>query len=138
LKFAQRSNHPLSLLYIDMDRLKFLNDTFGHAQGDAALNEFARILTDTFRDSDVIARLGGDEFVIFTIDATESDLRNIQMRLQDNVTSYNLRSTNGHTLSFSLGVIQVDMSKQISMEELLSQADAAMYKHKQSRRRVPS
>jgi len=138
LKFAQRSNHPLSLLYIDMDRLKFLNDTFGHAQGDAALNEFARILTDTFRDSDVIARLGGDEFVILTIDATESDLRNIQMRLQDNVTSYNLRSTNGHTLSFSLGVIQVDMSKQISMEELLSQADAAMYKHKQSRRRVPS
>jgi diguanylate cyclase (GGDEF)-like protein len=121
-----------------MDRLKFLNDTFGHAQGDSALNEFARILTDTFRDSDVVARLGGDEFVILTIDATESDLRNIQSRLQDNVTSYNLRSTNGHTLSFSLGVIQVDMSKPISMEELLSQADAAMYKHKQSRKRVPS
>ena len=138
LKFAQRANHPLSLLYIDMDRLKFLNDTFGHAQGDAALNEFARILTDTFRDSDVIARLGGDEFVILTIDATETDLRNIQNRLQDNVTSNNLHSTNGHTLSFSLGVIQVDMSKTITMEELLAQADAAMYKHKQSRRRVPS
>jgi diguanylate cyclase (GGDEF)-like protein len=109
---------------------------FGHAQGDAALNEFARILTETFRDSDVIARLGGDEFVILTIDATESDLYNIQTRLQNNVAAYNLRSTNGHALSFSLGVIQVDVNAPITMEELLSQADAAMYKHKQSRKRV--
>src|SRR6266511_700357 len=138
LKFAQRANHPLCLLYIDMDRLKYLNDTFGHAQGDAALNEFARILTDTFRDSDVIARLGGDEFVILTIDATESDLHNIQTRLQNNVAAYNLRSTNGLTLSFSLGVIQVDINASITMEALLSQADAAMYKHKQSRKRITS
>jgi diguanylate cyclase (GGDEF)-like protein len=138
LKFAQRANHPLCLLYIDMDRLKFLNDTFGHAQGDAALNEFARILTETFRDSDVIARLGGDEFVILTIDATENDLYQIQTRLQNNVAAYNARTTNGHALSFSLGVIQVDMNAPVTMEVLLSQADAAMYKHKQNRKRVPS
>jgi diguanylate cyclase (GGDEF)-like protein len=138
LKFAQRANHPLCLLYIDMDRLKFLNDTFGHAQGDAALNDFARILTETFRDSDVIARLGGDEFVILTIDATESDLYNIQTRLQNNVAAYNLGTTNGHTLSFSLGVIQVDIAASVTMEQLLSQADAAMYKHKQTRKRVAS
>jgi diguanylate cyclase (GGDEF)-like protein len=119
-----------------MDRLKFLNDTFGHAQGDAALNEFARILTETFRDSDVVARLGGDEFVILTIDAMESDLYNIQTRLQNNVAAYNMRTTNGHTLSFSLGVIQVDTTTSVTMEQLLSQADAAMYKHKQTRKRV--
>jgi diguanylate cyclase (GGDEF)-like protein len=136
LKFARRANHPLCLLYIDMDRLKYINDTFGHADGDAALTEFAHILTDTFRDSDVIARLGGDEFVILTIDATESDLYNIQTRLQNNMAAYNLRSTNGRALSFSLGVIQVDINTSITMEELLSQADAAMYKHKQSRKRV--
>lgn len=136
LKFARRANHPLCLLYIDMDRLKYINDTFGHADGDAALTEFAHILTDTFRDSDVIARLGGDEFVILTIDATESDLYNIQTRLQNNLAAYNLRSTNGRALSFSLGVIQVDINTSITMEELLSQADAAMYKHKQSRKRV--
>ena len=138
LKFAQRANHPLCLLYIDMDRLKFINDTFGHAQGDAALNEFARILTETFRDSDVIARLGGDEFVILTVDAMENDLSNIQTRLQNNVAAYNAHTTNGHALSFSLGVIQVDMTAPVSMEVLLSQADAAMYKHKQNRKRVPS
>jgi diguanylate cyclase (GGDEF)-like protein len=138
LKFAQRANLPLCLLYIDMDRLKMINDTFGHAHGDAALNEFARILTDSFRDSDIIARLGGDEFVVLTIDATESELATVQTRLQNNVAAYNLRSTNGRALSFSLGVIEVDMSRPVSMEEMLSQADAAMYKHKQSRKRVPS
>jgi diguanylate cyclase (GGDEF)-like protein len=137
LKFARRANHPLCLLYIDMDRLKYINDTFGHSDGNTALTEFAHVLTDTFRDSDVIARLGGDEFVILTIDATESDLYNIQTRLQNNMAAYNLRSTNGHALSFSLGVIQVDINTSIAMEELLSQADAAMYKHKQSRKRVP-
>ena len=136
LKFAQRADHPLCLLYIDMDRLKFLNDTFGHAQGDAALVDFAHILGETFRDSDVVARLGGDEFVILTIDATENDLDNIQTRLQDNVAAYNLRSTNGHSLSFSLGVIQVDLNEPLTMEQLLSKADAAMYQHKQNRKRV--
>ena len=136
LKFAQRANHPLCLVYIDMDRLKYLNDTFGHSEGNAALVEFGRILTETFRDSDVVARLGGDEFVILTIDATESDLDNIQTRLQNNVAAYNLRSANGHDLSFSLGVIQVDITAPVTMEELLSRADAAMYKHKQSRKRV--
>jgi diguanylate cyclase (GGDEF)-like protein len=137
LKFAQRANHPLCLLYIDMDRLKYINDTFGHAQGDASLNDFAHILTDTFRDSDVVARLGGDEFVILTIDATEDDLYNIQNRLQDNVTAYNIRAAEGRALSFSLGVIQVDIQATITMEQLLNQADAAMYKHKQTRKRVP-
>jgi len=136
LKFAQRANHPLCLVYIDMDRLKYLNDTFGHSEGNAALIEFGRILTETFRDSDVVARLGGDEFVILTIDASESDLDNIQKRLQNNVAAYNLRSMNGHDLSFSLGVIQVDITAPVTMEELLSRADAAMYKHKQSRKRV--
>ena len=136
LKFAQRADHPLCLLYIDMDRLKFLNDTFGHAQGDAALVDFAHILGETFRDSDVVARLGGDEFVILTIDATENDLYNIQTRLQNNVAAYNLRSTNGHSLSFSLGVIQVDLNEPLTMEQLISKADAAMYQHKQNRKRV--
>ena len=137
LKFARRAEYPVSLLYIDMDSLKHINDTFGHAAGDAALTHFAKILTDTFRDSDVIGRLGGDEFVVLMIDATENDLASMQARLQSNVDVYNLQA-GGHTLSFSLGVIRVDSNSTDTMEVLLSQADAAMYKHKQSRKRVTS
>jgi len=135
LKFARRADYPASLLYIDMDSLKHINDTFGHAAGDAALTHFAKILTDTFRDSDVIGRLGGDEFVVLMIDATENDLASMQARLQSNVNAHNLQA-NGHALSFSLGVIRVDSNSTDTMEVLLSQADAAMYKHKQSRKRL--
>ena len=89
LKFARRAKHPLSLLYIDMDSLKEINDTFGHTQGDTALTHFANILTKTFRESDVIARLGGDEFTILTIDASENSINSIKARLQSNVDAYN-------------------------------------------------
>ena len=136
LKFARRAGHPLSLLYIDLDSLKHTNDTFGHAGGDTALTHFSEILTKTFRDSDVIGRLGGDEFVVLTVDTTENDLVSIQARLQNNVDAYNLQAVRGYALSFSLGIIRVDVDSTLSMEALLAQADAAMYKHKQSRKRT--
>jgi diguanylate cyclase (GGDEF)-like protein len=136
LKFARRAGYPVHLLYIDLDSLKQINDTFGHSAGDAAITQFARILTDTFRDSDVLGRLGGDEFVSLIIDASESDLASIQARLQSNVDLYNLQAASGQALAFSLGVIYLPADSSTTMEELLSQADVAMYKHKQSRKRV--
>jgi diguanylate cyclase (GGDEF)-like protein len=136
LKFARRAGYSLHLLYIDLDSLKYINDTFGHAAGDAAISHFSRILNETFRDSDVTGRLGGDEFVALIADATESDLASIQTRLQSNVDAYNLRSDPRQALAFSLGVIRVEPQSTITMEELLSEADAAMYQHKLSRRRT--
>ena len=136
LKFARRAGHPLCLLYIDLDSLKYTNDTFGHAAGDATILQFAQILTDTFRESDVIGRLGGDEFVVLTIDAAENDLTTIQSRLQNNVELYNIQPAHGHPLAFSLGMIPVDIDSTLTMEGLLAQADAAMYKHKQARKRT--
>ena len=130
LKFARRANHPLCLLYIDMDCLKHINDTFGHTEGDLALTHFVRILIETFRDSDVIGRMGGDEFVILTIDATEKDIATIQTRLQSNVDAYNLQTVRGYNLSFSLGVVQVDLSSTFMIDTVLTQADAIMYEQK--------
>jgi diguanylate cyclase (GGDEF)-like protein len=138
LKFARRAGYSVYLLYIDLDSLKYINDRFGHAAGDAAITHFSRILAASFRDSDVIGRLGGDEFVILIIDASESDLQEIQARLQSNVDIHNLEAEEGHALSFSLGVIRADPQSSITMEELLSEADIAMYKHKVNRRRVAS
>ena len=130
LKFARRANHPLCLLYIDMDCLKVVNDTFGHAEGDLALTHFVRILTETFRDSDVIGRFGGDEFVILTIDATEKDIATIATRLQSNVDTYNFQSIRGYNLSFSLGVVQVDLNTTFTIDTVLLQADGIMYEQK--------
>jgi len=136
LKFARRVAYSASLLYIDLDSLKYINDTFGHAAGDAAISQFSRILVDTFRDSDVIGRMGGDEFVVMMVDATESDLTSIQRHLQSKIDTYNVHAAAGQALAFSLGVIRVSPESTITMEELLSEADAAMYQHKLSRRRT--
>ena len=136
LKFARRAGYSLSLLYIDLDSLKYINDTFGHLAGDTAITYFARTLNETFRDSDVIGRLGGDEFVILMIDADENDIAGMQALLQNNVDAYNLQAQQGHGLAFSLGVIRVEPNSSITMEDFLSQADEAMYKHKQSRKRA--
>jgi len=135
-KFARRAGYSSCLIYIDLDSLKYINDTFGHAAGDTAITHFARILIETFRDSDVIGRLGGDEFVVLIIDATESDLATMQERLKSNVDAHNLQVAGDHALAFSMGGIRVDANSTITMEDLLSQADEAMYKHKLNRRRA--
>jgi len=136
LKFARRAGYSLCLIYVDLDSLKYINDTFGHAAGDMAITHFARILTDTFRDSDVIGRMGGDEFVALLIDATESDIAGMQALLQSNVDAYNLQAESLQELSFSLGAIRIDPNSTITMEEFLSQADEAMFAHKQRRKRA--
>ena len=136
LKFARRAGYSLCLIYVDLDSLKYINDTFGHTAGDMAITHFARILTDTFRDSDVIGRMGGDEFVVLLIDATESDVAAMQALLQINVDAYNLQAENLQALSFSLGAIRIGQNSTITMEEFLSQADEAMFAHKQRRKRA--
>ena len=136
LKFARRAGYSSCLIYIDLDSLKYINDKFGHSAGDAAILQFSRLLTETFRDSDVIGRMGGDEFVVLIIDASESDLNSMQERLKSNVDAHNLQFPGDYALAFSMGGIRVDAQSTITMEALLSQADEAMYKHKQSRRRV--
>ncbi|MDX1377787.1 MAG: diguanylate cyclase [Anaerolineales bacterium] len=134
LKFARRVKYSVSLLYIDLDSLKYINNTFGHAAGDSVILQFANILTDTFRDSDIIGRLGGDEFVVLLVDATENDLDNMQTHLKNNVDAYNLQAGDQSRISFSLGIIRAHSDSPITMEELLSQADKAMYEHKRDRK----
>jgi diguanylate cyclase (GGDEF)-like protein len=136
LKFARREGYSSSLIYIDLDSLKSINDTFGHAGGNAALIGFARILGRTFRESDIIGRMGGDEFVILIVDASGSDLASMQDLLQRNVDDYNAEVESRQGLSFSMGSITLLPDSISTMEEFLSRADEAMYKHKLNRKRV--
>ena len=135
LKFARRMGYSLCLIYIDLDSLKAINDRFGHIGGDTTIISFARILNNTFRESDVVGRLGGDEFVVLIVDATEDDLCNLETRLRSNVDAYNTQAGPGLAIAFSMGSIWGEAKSDISMEDLLAQADQAMYLHKQHRKR---
>jgi diguanylate cyclase (GGDEF)-like protein len=134
LKLCDRLGLPASLLFLDLNDFKSINDTFGHAEGDRALVTFASQVKQVCRTSDVIARLGGDEFVILLIKSSRSHAKEITSRLQRNIHRQNTASGKGYNISFSCGVVGFDPQKHHSIDELLEQGDAVMYENKRATR----
>jgi diguanylate cyclase (GGDEF)-like protein len=130
LNLSVRQNTIASMAYIDLDNFKPINDTFGHAEGDKVLTTFAKYAGSICRDSDILARLGGDEFVILFIDTSKDAAENIIKRLTSSLNSYNQNSVNGYDISFSYGIIDIDPSKDNSINALLEEADSRMYEFK--------
>jgi len=135
LKGAIRTKKRPLLLFIDMDDLKWINDHYGHSEGDQALIDFANILNKTFRESDMIARIGGDEFVVL-LESTDENAETMVTRLYENLRDYNTKRSQ-RILSISLGTAQFDPEYPISIDELLSKADALMYAQKRRRWKKP-
>ncbi len=134
LRQVRRTGERLVLLYADVDDLKAMNDSQGHLAGDRALVETARILRETFRDSDIIARMGGDEFAVILINAPDAGVAAVQNRFQKQLDAYNSRREGSGHLSVSIGVSLFDPKKPCSLDELLRQADARMYDEKQRKK----
>jgi diguanylate cyclase (GGDEF)-like protein/PAS domain S-box-containing protein len=132
--FARRQKENLLLLFIDLDGMKRINDEFGHNEGDNALINTAAILNRSFRSTDIIARLGGDEFTVLVTDLNASKEDAIT-RLNENLKAYNASETRGHKLAFSIGVATLEQERMTCFEELLEQADQAMYEQKRMKRR---
>ena len=127
-----RMKRTFYLLFMDLDSMKWINDTFGHKEGDLALKKVADILKASFRKFDIIARMGGDEFGILIID-TGNGIEmapSILERLQRNIEFYNNERGDSYRLSLSVGLARFYPVNPSSIEELLVQADALMYKHK--------
>jgi diguanylate cyclase (GGDEF)-like protein len=129
---AQRYEHPLSVLMIDIDRFKSINDRWGHATGDRVIQEMARLMQDVARDPDVSGRLGGEEFVVVL---PETDLHGAQVvaeRLRRAVeASEQVSADTGGALRFtvSIGVATLDVAD-TSFQAALERADAALYQAK--------
>ncbi len=132
LKLGRRFGRGMLLFFIDVDGLKQINDSFGHAAGDQALKRTAEILKNTFRDSDIIARLGGDEFAVLAIEASGHSETAIQARLRRYLRAANAGEA-GRNVSVSVGVARFDHRNVASIAELMAHADHAMYQQKRSR-----
>lgn len=130
LKFSKRSKRKMLLFFADIDRMKWINDNFGHEDGDNALISTARILVKTFRESDIISRIGGDEFAILAIDADEKTAENLLERLHKLISKINTHKGRKYDLSISIGHALFDPSHSESLDELMSRADIAMYEDK--------
>jgi diguanylate cyclase (GGDEF)-like protein len=133
IAFTGRYNTPASLIYFDMNRLKQVNDTHGHAAGDAVLSHFADVLLSQVRDSDSVGRLGGDEFGVLLSHANqEQALKKADIlaeALNNSPTSWN-----GHTIQTSFAYGAFELKSGDNAETAMARADEAMYLQKKSQR----
>jgi diguanylate cyclase (GGDEF)-like protein len=133
LRLAQRSQLPLSVLFIDLDHQKKINDSFGHAAGSAFLVETAEILKQTFRETDVMGRVGGDEFAV-VCQGNRAAVSIAAQRLQAACALRNAESARRFPLSFSVGFVTAEEHARQSLKELLTEADMAMYEEKRRKK----
>ncbi len=131
LKEAQQSGKQAALFFMDLDGLKKINDTGGHREGDQALVATGEILRKVFREADTIGRIGGDEFAVLTI-GDPAFIEMMKRRLSNQLAQYNAQRDGALPLSFSVGVQSVDPERPTSFEELIEQADHAMYIEKRN------
>lgn len=130
INMAIRMHLSAVLFYLDMDRLKQINDNLGHAAGDAALKDFAGILRQVFRSTDVVSRVGGDEFVVFALESHGNNKAIMLDRMQDCLDNYNTRPASSFVLSCSVGSVCYEPESGLTVEQLLQEADRAMYAEK--------
>lgn len=132
LERARRYGEQGAVIYIDLDHFKEVNDTYGHAAGDAVLSDIANIIENSVRGTDYVARLGGDEFVVLLVNATKGQVHNRAKLLEQELNHAHVQWM-GNTLPISASTGIQLYNKSNCDKALLEKADAAMYKQKQER-----
>lgn len=134
---AIRCRHPLSVIMLDIDRFKVVNDSFGHPVGDQVIKQIAGKLTGVLRDSDIISRLGGEEFAVILVETQRDAALALAERLRAEIEDCTVTAVSSVvkvTSSFGISELKPGMG---SLNELLASADAALYEAKsQGRNRV--
>jgi diguanylate cyclase (GGDEF)-like protein len=133
IAYVKRYRATAALLFLDVDRLKPINDRFGHAAGDAVLKAIAGALIDHVRMSDVVARLGGDEFGILLWNLSPEDAEAKARALEATIEQLAL-SLRGRTVRVGISVGITMLSGDDDSADVLSRADQAMYERKRMRR----
>jgi diguanylate cyclase (GGDEF)-like protein len=130
----QRTSRPLSLLLMDIDFFKKINDTYGHPAGDEVLRGVAGIVMETIREVDVAARYGGEEFAAVLIDTDKRGAARLAERLRKNIQKTRFEAE-GHTISVtaSIGISSCGEDAE-QTEEIIALADRALYRAKEGGR----
>jgi diguanylate cyclase (GGDEF)-like protein len=126
---VDRYEEEVALLFVDLDGLKLINDSFGHQAGDEALMQVARLLVDGVRRSDVVARIGGDEFAILLVHSNEQSAHETASRLGDIIANSDF-SHGGHTLPLSVAIGTAAIHADDTPETAMARADQEMYRRK--------
>ena len=127
---VKRYDYAMSLLLIDLNKFKFINDTYGHDVGDEVLIKFTEITKDLIREGDILFRIGGDEFIIILPHTKTQEAKKVIEKIKDKFKEYRLKKdTYSLEISLSIGVSEYKIDGE-AIKELLKVADERMYQDK--------
>ena len=128
-----KSGEQVSVCYCDLDHLKYINDNFGHQEGDRYLQFFVKTVQEDIRDEDIFARIGGDEFCILLRDCAG---KNAWKRINDIQMQFSRKEKKDYARSFSCGIIELPKGHgPVKLEKILNEADEIMYDQKREHRK---
>jgi len=126
---------PLTLIILDIDKFKNINDTYGHAIGDIAIKLFAKIALKNVREDDILSRIGGEEFVILLPNTTTKEAYNIATKIRKDIEKSKVDIDENSSFRFTTsGGIDILKDKESDIHQLLHRADQALYQAKESGR----
>jgi len=136
INIAKREARKLSIIMLDIDKFKLVNDTYGHSAGDQVLKHLASTLTEHTRNSDIVARLGGEEFAVLLLNSDTKGAAVIAEKLRRAIESQPVTTDDETNISFtaSLGVSSVDIETDVNIDAASNRSDSALYKAKNSGR----
>jgi len=130
-KEERREDHPsqkMSMVFIDVDNFKFINDNFGHEAGDAVLKEISKILKiHTRGDSDIAARLGGEEFIAFMPGANEAIAKERAEQFRDLIRTFKVKIPSGGFIPITVSIGVAELKRGETFAQLLDRSDETMY-----------
>ena len=131
----QNRNHVVSsAAFVDVDSLKYVNDNFGHNEGDYVIKAISGALSTSVRDSDTVSRFGGDEFLVVFSGCTMEVAEKVISRVHGKIQTVNDAGTKPYPLAFSHGVVQIDEKCATTIQDLITLMDKKMYERKTAKR----
>jgi diguanylate cyclase (GGDEF)-like protein len=133
LSLAKRDNHEISIIMLDIDKFKNVNDTYGHQIGDEVIISLAQLLKKNIRKSDIVCRYGGEEFVVMLPNTKLDQARVVAEEIRKNTQDLRIPIETKKEINFtiSLGVSSIHLDKENALEDALKRADDALYNAKE-------
>jgi len=131
---AKNRNIEFTGFMFDLDSFKSVNDVYGHDEGDNLLKEFTKVLSRTFRRNECVGRLGGDEFMVLIDNSEFVNIDDIEMRLQQNISEFNMQNLKPWKIEVSYGVLKYTADSLMDKQQYYSSVDKLLYMDKKRRK----